>query len=131
MIVVVIVIGAVAVGAAVALFLVRGTRRPVAAAPDPAGWTDAAGDEFAGLTEPARCELIFAIAALDDRRSLPVLERALADPSETVALAAAHALAARGDAAIVESYFAAHPGERATRIAGTLALLNAGVTPSS
>jgi HEAT repeat protein len=86
-------------------------------------WTHGAGAEFAALSEPARCDMIFAVAALDDDRSSELLERALDDPSEAVALAAAHALAGRGSSPVVERYLASHPGERADRIAGTLALL--------
>ncbi len=87
------------------------------------GWTHAAGDEFAGLSEAARCDMIFAVAALDDERSKQLLEHALDDPSEAVSLAAAHALLSRGDRGTVEQYLAAHPGERAARITQTLSLL--------
>jgi hypothetical protein len=87
------------------------------------GWTNGAGGEFSGLSESARCDMIFAVADLGDDRSFALLEHALDDPSEAVALAAAHALATRGSTGVVERYLAAHPGERAQRIAGTLALL--------
>jgi hypothetical protein len=89
----------------------------------PTGWTSAAGDDFAGLSESARCDMIFAVAALDDDASVSLLEHALADPAEPVALAAAHALASHGRTGAVESFLAANPGERADRIAATLALL--------
>src|SRR5208283_4536560 len=29
-------------------------------------WTNGAGEEFAGLSEAARCDLVFAVAALED-----------------------------------------------------------------
>ncbi|HTU82647.1 MAG TPA: hypothetical protein VMF61_10990 [Candidatus Acidoferrales bacterium] len=87
------------------------------------GWTNAAGEEFAGLSEPARCDLIFAVSALDDARSQRLLEHALDDPSEAVSLAAAHALISRGHGETVERYLAAHPGQRTDRIARTLSLL--------
>ncbi|MEO6836363.1 MAG: hypothetical protein ABI231_10725 [Candidatus Tumulicola sp.] len=116
---VVIVLIAVAIG----LYAWRARRAPRAPAAGSADWTNAAGAEFAGLSEPARCDLIFALAALDDRRSLRVLESALDDPSEAVALAAAHALTSRGEAPVVDRYFASNTGDRAARIAGTLALL--------
>ncbi len=90
-------------------------------------WTHEAGQEFAGLSECARCDLIFAVAALDDDRSMRLLEFALQDPSEAVALAAAHVLAGSGRAANVERFLAQHPGERAERIVSTLSLL---VVPS-
>jgi hypothetical protein len=86
-------------------------------------WTKEAGQEFEGLSESARCDMIFAAAALDSERPLRLLEHALGDSSETVALAAAHALARNGRRPIVERYLAAHPGERAERIAHTLSLL--------
>jgi len=86
-------------------------------------WTTQAGSEFAGLTESARCDLIFAVADLNDERSQQLLVHALDDPSDTVALAAAHALAQRGSTAAVNDYAQLHPGERAQRIVQTLALL--------
>ncbi len=87
-------------------------------------WTTEAGDEFAGLTESARCDLIFAVADLRDERSEQLLVHALDDPSDAVALAAAHALARRGETAAVNDYAERHPGERADRIVATLALLD-------
>ena len=87
------------------------------------GWTNEAGQEFADLSESARCDLVFAVAALDDERSEHLLEFALGDPTEAVALAAAHALAESGRTAILDRYLAAHPGERAERISATLSLL--------
>jgi hypothetical protein len=87
-------------------------------------WTNEAGDEFAGLSESARCDLVFAVAALEDSRSQRLLEHALDDPAEPVALAAAHALVSSGRRAVVERYLADHPGLRADRIAQTLALLD-------
>lgn len=106
-------------------------RKAVRLAPEPeraplrgdSKWTDAAGDEFSGLSEPARCDLIFAVAALDDERSQRLLEHALDDPSEAVSIAAAHALHSRGHSEFVQRYLADRPGERADRIAQTLALL--------
>jgi hypothetical protein len=99
-------------------------------APEPmqatTAWTNEAGQEFAGLCESARCDLVFAVAALDDDRSSHLLEFALQDPNEAVALAAAHALAGSGRAATVERFLAQHPGERAERIVSTLSLL---ITP--
>jgi hypothetical protein len=81
------------------------------------------GDEFAGLSESARCDLVFAVAALDGERSHPILEHALGDPSEAVALAAAHALTSQRQTDIVQRYLAGHPGERAQRITQALDLL--------
>ena len=86
-------------------------------------WTDEAGHEFAGLSESARCDLVFAVAALRDDRAHHLLEFALRDPNEAVALAAAHALAGSGRAPTVERFLAQHPGDRAERIVSTLSLL--------
>ena len=77
-------------GAALGLYALMAPRRKAperVRAPDrdalqtPTGWTDAAGAEFGALAEPARCDMIFAVAALDDDRSLQLLEYALDDPS--------------------------------------------------
>ncbi|MBV8118214.1 MAG: hypothetical protein JOZ01_09560 [Candidatus Eremiobacteraeota bacterium] len=87
-------------------------------------WTAQAGEEFASLPEAARCDLVFALSDLDDDRAQRVLVQALNDPSETVALAAAHALKRRGCADVVQRYAADHPGERAQRMLDTLALLD-------
>lgn len=116
---------------AVIAYLLLSRRRPVATASQAQTWTGAAGDEFSDLDESGRCDMIFALAALEDPQSLTLLEKALDDPSETVALAAAHALASRGGAPRIAQYFAAHPGQRAERLAQTLALFESGVTPSS
>ena len=126
---------AVVLGGAVALYAWLAPRRtaagraPAAPARPPlrtdTAWTSAAGDEFAGLTESARCDMIFAVAALDDERSQRLLEHALDDPSEAVSIVAAHALHTRGRNDRVEAYLSSHPGERADRIAQTLALLDA------
>lgn len=87
-------------------------------------WTNEAGEEFAGLSESARCDLVFAVAALDDERSQRLLEHALSDPAEAVSLAAAHALAGSGRQPAVDAFLASHPGARADRIAQALALLD-------
>jgi hypothetical protein len=87
-------------------------------------WTTQAGAEFAGLAESARCDLIFAVSGLDDDRSQQLLVHALDDPSDAVALAAAHALARRGASSAVDEYVAHHPGERSERLARTLELLD-------
>jgi|GEM_PF-1957858 len=95
-------------------------RQPLQAGSD---WTTEAGAEFAGLAESARCDLVFAVSDLDDERSQQLLLHALNDPSDAVALAAAHALARRGAGGAVHEYTAQHPGDRAQRIVETLALL--------
>ena len=87
-------------------------------------WTSEAGAEFAGLSESARCDLIFAVAELEDERSRRLLTHALDDPSDAVALAAAHALIRRGDSRTLDDYTQRHPGERSARLARTLELLD-------
>lgn len=87
-------------------------------------WTREAGEEFAGLSEAARCDLIFAVADLHDERSRQLLVHALDDPSDAVALAAAHALVRRGESYAVDEYAGHHPGERSERLARTLELLD-------
>jgi len=89
-----------------------------------AGWTSAAGHEFEGLSDAERCDLIFAVAALGDEASVNLLERALDDPSEPVALAAARSLCALGRSATLQRYLAARPGERTRRIADAVELLS-------
>lgn len=95
-------------------------REPLVASTD---WAAGAGDEFAGLSEAARCDLVFAVATLDDERSRSLLEHALDDPAEAVALAAAHALELSGRREVVDAFLTSHPGERAERIKATLSLL--------
>jgi HEAT repeat protein len=86
-------------------------------------WTAQAGAEFAGLSESARCDMVFAAADLQDERSQQLLLHALDDSSDAVVLAAAHVLARRGQSGIVQQYAQEHPGERAERIVQTLALM--------
>ncbi len=102
------------------VFSRRNQERPNAAATQP--WAEAAGAEFAALTEAERCDLVFALAAVDDEPSRTILERALGDPSEAVCLAAARALAKLGRNGALERYFNAHPGERTRRVANALEL---------
>ena len=87
-------------------------------------WTNEAGDEFAGLSESARCAMIFAVAALDDERSQRLLEHALNDPAEAVAIAAAHVLISSGRGDVVTGFLARHPGRRADGISQALSLLD-------
>jgi hypothetical protein len=89
-----------------------------------AAWTAEAGEEFATLSEAARCDLVFAVADLHDERADGLLLHALDDPSEPVALAAAHVLERRGAADRVRAHVKRHPGARAERIEETLSLLH-------
>jgi hypothetical protein len=121
-IVVALVVAAVIV-VALGLFALRRKRPLPVPVPQTPAWTDAAGSEFAALSEAERCDLIFAIEALDDEKSKRILESALADSSDAVALAAARALARRGAGERIQDYFNAHPGERSQRIAAALDLM--------
>lgn len=94
-------------------------------------WTNEAGDEFAGLSESARCDMIFAVGALEDERSQRLLEHALNDPAEAVAVAAAHVLNGSGRRTVVETFLMQHPGARADRISQTLSLLDSPHADSS
>ncbi len=85
------------------------------------GWAAQAGEEFGDLNEAARCDLAFALADLGDERSRRILQSALSDPSEIVALAAAHGLRKLG--AMPEPADPAEQDGRAQRIAQTLTLL--------
>ena len=100
---------------------VQRSREPMTATTD---WTHEAGDEFAGLSESARCDMVFAVGALDDERSQRLLEHALNDPAEAVALAAAHVLISSGRQSVVHTFLTENPGRRADRIAQTLSLLD-------
>jgi HEAT repeat protein len=119
-------------GVAIGVYVRLAPRAPQTKAPAPkplepwhtsTDWTAQAGAEFSGLAESARCDLVFAVADLNDERSQQLLLHALDDPSDAVALAAAHALAQRGSENAVNEYVESHPGERAQRISQTLALL--------
>ena len=79
---------------------------------------------LAGLSEAERCEVVFAMATLDDDESREHVRTALNDPSETVALAAAHALASSGHIAAVNAYAQANPGPRSQKLLDTIALLS-------
>lgn len=117
-------IGAYALLAPRATVEVREPSAPLAPWKPSTGWTTQAGAEFAGLAESARCDLIFAVSGLGDERSQQLLVHALDDPSDAVALAAAHALARRGESTAVDEYVSRHPGERSERLARTLELLD-------
>jgi hypothetical protein len=87
-------------------------------------WTRQAGDDLGELNEPARCDLVFAIAELDDDRSRALLIDALADPSSTVSLAAAHALARKGHGSDVQLYASKANGERSKELLELLSLID-------
>ena len=122
------------VGAAIGAYALLAPRKVEAPAPSPSArsveplqvssaWTSEAGEEFGGLSEAARCDMVFAVADLEDERSRGLLVHALDDPSETVALAAGHALMNAGRSDELKAYVAQHPGTRAQTLVETLALL--------
>lgn len=80
-------------------------------------------DDFKHLNEAERCDYLFALSALDDPSNLFVFRRALDDPSETVAIAAAHSLVAAGRSGEVEALLARRRDARAQHIAAALELL--------
>jgi|SRR5579862_6736333 len=103
-----------AMGLAIAL---RRRRAAVhALAPPPENWLAPVGEDFTALSEAERCDFIFAVAALDDDSSEALLARALRDPSEGVAFAAAHALVRRGGLETLERHLSACAGERAASL---------------
>lgn len=124
-----------AAGAAIGVYALAAPRKappepvavpaaPVAPLEIATGWTAEAGSEFAGLSESARCDMVFAVADLDDERSRGLLVHALEDPSDAVALAAGHALISSGRADEVKAYVSRTPADRAQRMMETLALLD-------
>jgi hypothetical protein len=120
-------LGLLAVGIALGLYAWLAPRRkPGAEAHEESAavdWTAAAGDGFENLSDAARCGMVFAMAELDDDRSRGLLEAALDDRSDAVALAAAHALATNGRLETVRAYAAAHPGPRGQHLLETISLL--------
>jgi hypothetical protein len=116
------------IGVALGAYAMLAPRRKIdapAAVPEPpfTNWAKEAGDDFDGLSDSARCDLVFAMAALDDERSRRLLEAALDDRSEAVAMAAAHALATGGRLEVVQAYASRVPGPRARQLLETVALL--------
>jgi len=87
-------------------------------------WIKDAGEDLGDLNEPARCDLVFAAGQLGDERSHRLLVNALADPSDTVSLAAAHALARAGHTEDVQNYAARADSERSKELLELLSLMN-------
>ncbi|HEY2476894.1 MAG TPA: hypothetical protein VGI19_19085 [Candidatus Cybelea sp.] len=84
---------------------------------------DSISRQFDKLSEVQRVDFIFAIATLEDPSTTALLEHALDDPCEAVALAAARALTNAGCAPRLERFFAAHRNQRSARLAQALELL--------
>lgn len=110
-----IVVLAVAVIALAIYALVRRSRRTIEVA--------APADEFAELSEAERCDYVFALSALDDPSNANRLRRALDDPSEVVAIAAARSLVLAGHRDEVEALLARRNDARSHTIASALELL--------
>ena len=102
---------------AIGAYAMFAPRKPVAVEAAP---RDARLGAQSEPSEAQRVDAVFAMGALDGEESTRRLTAALDDPSETVALAAAHALAGSGRGVLLERYAAAHPGARAQRLVDTI-----------
>lgn len=105
----------VAVVACAAYLVLRRRGEPVSVAPGV--------DDFAELDEAERCDYVFALGALDGPANLSILRRALDDPSEIVATAAARSLVAAGHRDELEALLERRDDDRSQQIASTLDLL--------
>jgi HEAT repeat protein len=85
---------------------------------------DFVASQYSKLSAAQRVDFIFAIAVVEDPPTIDLLQRALDDSDEAVALAAARALAGGGRNDELERFFTTHRDERAARLARTLELLN-------
>jgi HEAT repeat protein len=85
---------------------------------------DFIASQYSKLSAAQRVDFIFAIGAVEDPTTVELLQRALDDSDEAVALAAARVLTGGGRNDELERFFATHRGERAARLARTLELLN-------
>jgi hypothetical protein len=94
---------------------VRRSRRAVTVA--------AAADDFADLNEAERCDYVFALSALGDPANVNLLRRAMDDPSDVVAIAAARSLVLAGRRDEVETILARRKDTRSQQIASALELL--------
>jgi len=117
---------------ALAFVLWRSRRKPTPACGGVSGvhraattqWTKRAGDELTDLNESARCDLVFAVSQFDDERSRSMLVSALEDPSDTVSLAAAHALVRAGHMRDVDAYARSADAERSQELLALLTLID-------
>jgi HEAT repeat protein len=115
-------LGLLAIGIAIGLYAILAPRRREAVeAASPA----VPAESHPPQTEAQRVDAVFAMGALDGAESTRRLTAALDDPSETVALAAAHALAGSGRSEIVRAYVATHPDDRTARLRETIAWMHA------
>ena len=110
-----IVVVATAVIVSAIYWVVRRLRHPVAVV-SPAG-------DFGDLSEAERCDYVFALRALDDPESVDLLRRAMNDPSDVVAIAAARSLVIAGRRDDVEALLVRLDDARSHRIASALELL--------
>jgi hypothetical protein len=83
----------------------------------------AAPDDFADLNEEERCDYVFALSALDDPANVALLRRAMDDPSDVVAIAAARSLVLAGRCDEVDAMLARRQDARSQQIASALELL--------
>lgn len=104
--------------AAIALVIYAFVRRP-----RPATAVASLSDDFADLNEAERCDYVFALSALDDPANAGLLRRAMDDPSDVVAIAAARSLVLAGRRDEVETMLARRDDARSRQIASALELL--------
>lgn len=74
----------------------------------------------AQLSEAQRVDAVLATGSLESDDATAYLVAALDDPSEAVALAAAHALAGSGRGDALRRHLESRPGERSERLADTI-----------
>jgi hypothetical protein len=86
------------------------------------GVASPAGD-FTDLNEAERCDYVFALSALDDPASIELIRRAMDDPSDVVATAAARSLVLTGRRDEVDALLARRDDARSQRIAAALELM--------
>jgi hypothetical protein len=108
----------VVVVAAIGLAIFAFVRRPAAAVA-----VALPADDFAQLDEAERCDYVFALSALDDPVNASLLLRAMDDPSDVVAIAAARSLVLAGRRDEVDALLAQRKDARSIQIASALDLL--------
>ncbi len=113
----IVLLGLLVVGLAIGAYALFAPRRAV---PVAASQTPVAPPPANIASEAERVDAVFAMGALDGDEATRRLAEALDDPSETVALAAAHALASSGRSAVLDAYAASHPGARSSQLTQTI-----------
>jgi len=102
------------IGIAIGAYALLAPRKVAAIVPP------SAAPSAAAMSEAQRVDAVFATGALESDESTAYLVAALDDPSEAVALAAAHALAGSGRSAALQAYLRNDPGARSDRLRDTV-----------